>query len=180
MTGKQVLVAGIGNIFLGDDAFGVEVVRRLAVRGQPEGVRVMDFGIRAFDLAHALLNGDDAVVLVDATPRGGLPGMLYVIEPEQEGVDEARARVAIETHTMDPVQVLRLARALGEPPKQVRVVGCEPTPLGEGEYEEGCMGLSEPVQAVLDEAVSLVESVVAGLLAPVDEPRVAAQGRAVS
>src|SRR3954452_5244184 len=85
MNRPRVLVAGLGNIFLGDDAFGVEVVQRLARRPQPDGVRLVDFGIRGLDLTYALLDSCDAVVLVDATPRGGLPGTLYVIEPQVEG-----------------------------------------------------------------------------------------------
>ncbi|MGH7848434.1 MAG: hydrogenase maturation protease, partial [Candidatus Binatia bacterium] len=77
MTPAKILVAGIGNIFLGDDGFGVEVARELAKRKLPESVRVVDFGIRGFDLAYALLDGYDLTILVDAAPRGGLPGTLY-------------------------------------------------------------------------------------------------------
>jgi hydrogenase maturation protease len=80
MSLPRVLVACIGNIFLGDDAFGVEVAQRLAGRGLPEGVRVVDFGIRGLDLTFALLDDYEAVILVDATPRGGDPGTLYVLE----------------------------------------------------------------------------------------------------
>src|ERR1700676_3752545 len=86
-----ILVAGIGNIFLGDDAFGVEVVRRLVQRPLPEGVRVVDFGIRGLDLTYALLDKYAAVIFVDAAPRGGTPGTLYVIEPELAGPEEADA-----------------------------------------------------------------------------------------
>ena len=77
----RILIAGIGNIFLGDDAFGVEVARRLVRRRLPDGVRVVDFGIRGLDLTYALLDGYEAVILVDAAPRGGPPGTLYVLEP---------------------------------------------------------------------------------------------------
>ena len=77
----RILVAGIGNIFLGDDAFGVEVVRRLSAREWPANVRVTDFGIRGYDLAYALLDGYDTTILIDACPRGELAGTLYVIEP---------------------------------------------------------------------------------------------------
>src|SRR5438270_10803156 len=98
MTRPRVLVAGIGNIFLGDDAFGVEVAQRLAQRPLPAGVRVVDFGIRGLDLTYALLDGQDAVILVDATLRGGPPGTLYVIEPEAEGRPEpGAADLLIET-----------------------------------------------------------------------------------
>jgi hydrogenase maturation protease len=152
----SVLVAGVGNIFLGDDAFGVEVAQRLARRCLPHGVRVVDFGIRGFDLAHALLEEQDAsVVLVDATPRGGEPGTLYVIEPSLE--DEAVVP-SVEPHAMDPLRVLRLACSMGARPKRVLLVGCEPTPLEPEDVELGHMGLSQPVQAAIDPAVELVES----------------------
>jgi hydrogenase maturation protease len=152
----SVLVAGIGNIFLGDDAFGVEVAHRLARRCLPNGVRVVDFGIRGFDLAHALLEEHDAsVVLVDATPRGGEPGTLYVIEPSLE---EPIAPILVETHAMDPLTVLQLACSMGARPRRVLVVGCEPTPLDPAEIETGYMGLSQPVRAAIDPAVELVQS----------------------
>src|SRR6185369_15085580 len=102
----MILVAGIGNIFLGDDAFGCEVVQRLSRRPQPEGVRVIDFGIRGLDLVYALLKNNDAVILIDATARGGQPGTLYVIDPEiPEDV-----HAALETHEMNPMHVLAVAR----------------------------------------------------------------------
>jgi hydrogenase maturation protease len=153
----SVLVAGIGNIFLGDDAFGVEVAQRLARDCLPPGVRVVDFGIRGFDLAHALLEEQDAsVVLVDATPRGGEPGTLYVIEPSLEETVTS----SIEPHAMDPLRVLRLACALGARPKKVLLVGCEPRPLEADELEAGLMGLSQAVAAALDPAVELVKTLV--------------------
>ena len=108
MSGR-ILVAGIGNIFLGDDGFGCEVVRRLAEREPPEGVEIVDFGIRGMDLAYALMDPYEAVVFVDAVPRGEGPGTVYLIEAEvpEEG------EVALDTHGMDPVNVIRLARVLG-------------------------------------------------------------------
>jgi hydrogenase maturation protease len=115
---RRVLIAGIGNIFLGDDGFGVEVVGRLSGRRLPEGVEVVDFGIRGMDLAYALHEDYDLVVFVDATPRGGEPGTVYLIEPEIEE-DEP---VSLDTHGMDPVKVIRLARSL------VVGVGLRPTP----------------------------------------------------
>ena len=163
MTPPRILVAGVGNIFLGDDAFGVEVVRRLAERTLPEGVRVVDFGIRGFDLTYALLDGYEAAILVDATQRGGPPGTLYVIEPEP---DEPGATdvgdLMIETHGMNPAKVLRLVAALGGQVKRILLVGCEPEALGS--EEEMAMGLSPPVQAAVDEAVRLVESLCVQLL----------------
>jgi hydrogenase maturation protease len=152
----RILIAGIGNIFLGDDAFGVEVARRLAGRELPPNVRVTDFGIRSYDLAYALLDGYDTTILVDACPRGEPAGTLYVIEPDVTdlgGPDEG----GVEAHSMNPLSVLRLATSIGGPLKRVLLVGCEPGTLGP---EEGQMGLSAAVEAVIDDAVKLVESVV--------------------
>ncbi|MGB7603398.1 MAG: hydrogenase maturation protease [Candidatus Sulfotelmatobacter sp.] len=157
-----ILVAGIGNIFLGDDAFGVEVVRRLAARPHPDTVRVTDFGIRAYDLAYALLDGYDTTILVDACPRGDAAGTLYVIEPDLNdlgGPEEQQD--AVEAHSMNPLNVLRLASSMG-PLKPVLLVGCEPQTLGP---EEGLMGLSEPIKAVLEDAVKMVESLIEKILA---------------
>ncbi len=171
MTSKRILIAGIGNIFLGDDAFGVEVVQRLARLALPEGVRVVDFGIRGFDLAYALLDGYDATIMVDATPRGGAPGTLYVIEPELDALNNLGAP-AVETHNLDPVKVLRLANMLGGQPRRLLVVGCEPAPL---ESEDGQMGLSAPAQAAVGEAVGLIESLIARILAESHDHRMNSQ-----
>ena len=155
--GKRVLIAGIGNVFLGDDGFGVEVVKRLAGRELPEGVEVKDFGIRGMDLAYALQDGYELVVFVDATPRGGEPGTVYLIEPEVEDDGE----VTLDTHGMAPVKVIKLSRALGARPNRTLVVGCEPrVVLGGEDYDEMLMELSEPVRVAVDEAVKLVESLV--------------------
>jgi hydrogenase maturation protease len=157
MVLKRVLVAGVGNVFLGDDGFGVEVVRRLAGRGLPESVEVADFGIRGMDLAYALQDDYDVVVFVDATPRGGEPGTVYLLEPE---IEEDGA-VSLDTHGMDPIRVIKLARALGAKPTRTLVVGCEPRMVVSGEdYEDMSMELSEPVLAAVEEAVKLVESLV--------------------
>lgn len=147
----KVLVAGIGNIFLADDAFGVEVVRRLAAGTLPEGVSVQDFGIRGFDLAYAMMEPWDLVILVDAAQRGGAPGTLYVIEREEDL--EPTKQAALEPHGMDPVRALDLVRALGGTPPRVRVVACEPEDLGGA---EGRMGLSAAVAAAISPAVQLV------------------------
>jgi hydrogenase maturation protease len=157
----RVLVAGIGNIFLGDDAFGVEVVRRLSARDLPAAVRVMDFGIKGYDLAYALLEGYETTILVDACPRGESPGNLYVIEPDVQNEKSSEEQgTPADAHTMNPMNVLRLATSMG-PLKRVLLVGCEPATLGP---EEGQMGLSEPIAAVIDDAVTLVESLVAKIL----------------
>jgi hydrogenase maturation protease len=156
--GARVLVAGIGNVFLGDDGFGVELAGRLAARELPARVEVVDFGIRGMDLAYALLDGWDAAVLLDATPRGDPPGTLYVIEPDVEA-----AAAPPEAHGMDPVKVLALAQALGGPPPRTIVVGCEPQTRMSADDEEIVAALSEPVRAALDEAVVLVESLLEDL-----------------
>jgi hydrogenase maturation protease len=158
VEGPTILVAGIGNIFRGDDAFGVEVVRRLANRKLPERVRVADFGIRGFDLAYALEDGYETTILVDACPHGEAPGTLYVIEPDLETCDDQDApQAVIEAHAMNPVTVLRMARAMNIEVKSVLLVGCEPETLG---GEEGQMGLSAPVEAAVEEAVKLVEDLI--------------------
>lgn len=158
----SILVAGIGNIFMGDDAFGCEVARRLAGRQLPAGVRVVDFGIRGFDLAYAIMDGPDATVFVDATPRGGEPGTLYTIEPDLEELKSLDAGgMMVEPHGMNPLQVLAMVKSLGGEFKRILLVGCEPQTLG---GEEGLMGLSEPVEGAVDEAVEVVESLVAKLL----------------
>ena len=157
----RLLIAGIGNIFLGDDAFGCEVARRLAGRPRPDGVRLVDFGIRGFDLALALLDESvDVAILVDAVPRGEPPGTLYVIEPEwdRQSGPEAGAGSPVEMHSLDPVKVLRLVLTLGGQPKRVLLVGCEPTPFQED--EDPPTELSEPVRRAVDEAVRMVESLV--------------------
>jgi hydrogenase maturation protease len=150
----RILVAGIGNIFMGDDAFGVEVVQRLARRILPPDVRVADFGIRGLDLAYALMDDYDMVILVDATQRGGTPGTLYVIEPSVE--DEDNSDAIPDAHSMDPVKVLRMAAYMGAKLKRLLLIGCEPGACG----IEGRMGLSKPVESSLDEAIRLIERLI--------------------
>jgi hydrogenase maturation protease len=157
-----ILVAGIGNIFLGDDAFGVEVARRLATRELPEAVRVTDFGIRGFDLAYALQDGYETTILVDACPHGQAPGTLYVIEPDMNALDDPAAPQPVaDAHAMNPVSVLRMAQAMNIEVKNLLLVGCEPETLG---GEEGQMGLSAPVEGAVDDAVKLVESLINRIL----------------
>jgi hydrogenase maturation protease len=148
----RILVAGIGNVFLGDDGFGVALAGRLAQRELPAGVDVADFGIRGMDLAYALGDGYDAAVLLDAAPRGEPAGTLSVIEPE---VEEDGA-VAIDAHGMDPVKVLALARALGGTPPRTLVVACEPATRMTGDEPDLVADLSEPVRAALAEGARLV------------------------
>jgi len=163
MSGARILIGGVGNIFLGDDAFGVEVAQRLARRDLPEGVRVVDFGIRGIDLLYALCDGYESVILVDATPRGQAPGTLYVIEPEAEELPAPDAgEPLIDMHTMDPAKVLRAARDLGGRVERIVLVGCEPRHTGDEQALP--VGLSEPVAAAVGEAVELIESLVNRLL----------------
>jgi hydrogenase maturation protease len=148
----MILIAGIGNIFLGDDAFGVEVALALQRRPLPGGVAVKDFGIRGFDLAYTLLDPWDAVILVDAMPRGENPGTLYIVEPNLAGISSANA--SMDPHSVDPVRVLTLAVSFGTITTRVFVVGCEPHDFGD-EFD-GRMGLSAPVQAAVEEACNMV------------------------
>ena len=156
-----ILVAGVGNIFFGDDAFGVEVVRRLSGRRLPQGVRVADFGIRSYDLAYAFLDNYDLTILVDATQRGGKPGTLYAIQPDFNILD-APADRQIDAHGMNPLEVFRLVKAMGGQFRRVVVVGCEPGRLEAA--EEGVMGLSEPVEAAVHEAVHMIEGMVGSFI----------------
>ncbi len=152
MTG-EVLVAGIGNVFQTDDAFGVEVAGRLATRTLPPGVRVEDFGIRGVHLAYELLEGYDALILIDAVPMGDAPGTLAVIEPEalaSDPADAADAGVpAVDAHTMSPDVVLATLARLGGSVERIRIVGCQPADLQDG------MGLTPAVEAAVDRAVDL-------------------------
>ncbi len=163
MTSPRVLVAGIGNIFFGDDGFGVEVTRRLSKRPLPDCVRVRDFGIRGLDLAYALQEYQ-AVVLVDAAPRGGEPGTLYVID----AATDAHGAVGVETHGMDPATVLAFARALGPLPQRLLVVGCEPAFVPDPHADEMIAELSEPVRAAIDGAIGLVERLLEEIVATTD------------
>jgi hydrogenase maturation protease len=166
-AGARVLVGGIGNVFLGDDGFGVDVVARLADRTLPAGVDVVDFGIRGMDLAYALGRGYDAAILLDASPRGEEPGTLSVIDVAGDEVGAA----AIETHAMDPVRVLRMAASLGPIPRCVVVVACEPLTRMTGEEPDVVVELSPPVRAAVGEAVELVTSLAETLVSTPDQPK---------
>jgi len=168
---KRILVAGIGNIFFGDDAFGCEVASQLRRKPLPEGVRVIDFGIRSYDLAYAIMDGYDATILVDATPQGSAPGTIYLIEPDLKKLDELPDE-AVNAHSMNPVRVLQLVRSLGGRPGWLRVVGCEPAVL---ETEEGAMGLSEKVQAAVAPAIEMIETLIREILEGAGNPAPVAQ-----
>ncbi len=150
----KTLLAGIGNIFLGDDGFGVEVVRRLEGVPMPDGVKVTDFGIRGIHLAYELMNGYDTLVLVDALPRGEAPGTITLFEPEIEIEPEASRTPMMDAHGMDPATVLGMLADLGGKVGRIVIVGCEPATVEEQ------MGLSEPVAAAVDEALDVVMKVV--------------------
>lgn len=152
---SRILVAGIGNIFDGDDGFGVAVAEELRRRALPSAVTVADFGIRGLDLVYALLDGWAAAILVDAAPFGEMPGTLSVIEPDPPAAADAPEDLLLSPHAMEPHKVLRLAALLGASWRRVLVVACEPLSLaGDGEGE---IGLSPPVGAAVLPAADLVE-----------------------
>jgi hydrogenase maturation protease len=158
MSEARILVAGIGNIFLGDDAFGSEVARQLLASSLPAEVKVVDFGIRGFDLTYALLDDYDLTILVDATPRGGEPGTLYTIEPDPDEFDELDfAEATIDTHAMNPMRVLAMVQSMGGRLRNIVIVGCEPTPL---DNADGEMGLSEPVTSAIPGAIAMIGALV--------------------
>jgi hydrogenase maturation protease len=162
MAKPTILVAGIGNIFLGDDGFGVAVAQALAKTSFPAAVRVEDFGLRGFDLAYALQDGYETTILVDAFPHGEAPGTVYLVEPDLSDPCFGAAKgTFVEPHAMNPVNVLRMAVAMNAPLKRVLLVGCEPATFGS---EEGKMGLSREVEAAVDEAVQVITNLVAKLL----------------
>ncbi|MER5295639.1 hydrogenase maturation protease [Streptomyces pharetrae] len=165
-----LLVAGVGNIFLADDAFGPEVIRALDRCPLPPGVRVKDFGIRGLDLAYELLGGYRTAVLVDAAPRGHRPGTLSLIEPELPATTAAAAPP--EAHGMDPARVLALAAHLGDGPlPRVLLLACEPEVRPTGD-EDVTAGLSAPVREAVDRAVTALHTMVPALLAdPAATPR---------
>jgi hydrogenase maturation protease len=156
MTGRT-LVAGVGNVFQRDDAFGVEVVRLLAERPASPGVQIRDFGIRGVHLAYDLLDGCDLFVLVDAAARGAEPGTVSVLEIQPpaapSGDADPWATPVIDAHSLAPDAIFALLASLGGRPRRSLVVACEPADTGAG------MGLSEPVQAALPHAVRAVEDI---------------------
>lgn len=165
----RVLVAGIGNIFLGDDGFGVETLRSLSAGELPDHVEAVDFGVRGVHLAYQVLEGYHTLILVDAAARGGPPGTVYLIEPEAGPVEPAAAEPLLDGHRMGPDAVLALLGTLAagtgtEPPARILVVGCEPESLDEG------IGLSPAVAAAVDQAAALVRRLVHGDVPIPDTP----------
>ena len=169
MSAPRILVAGIGNIFQTDDGFGSEVARRLlAGPPPPEGVKIVDYGIRGVHLAYELLDGYDAAILVDATTQGGDPGTVYIIEPDVDAIETetglAEAGI-VDAHGMDPASVLALLRSIGGRVERLLVVGCEPADVEEG------MGLTTAVAGAVDEAARLVWELVETELSRLQQPR---------
>lgn len=155
---SRILVAGIGNIFLGDDGFGPEVLRHMSDRlANSADLRVTDYGIGGMHLAYDLLDGWDALVLVDALPNRGSPGAVHVFEADHSGQDGA---AAIDAHGMDPATVFASLRALGGQAPRTIVIGCEVADVTDG------IGLSSSVQEAVPDAVAAVQSTVAMLQAP--------------
>jgi hydrogenase maturation protease len=151
---KRILIAGIGNIFLGDDAFGGETVRELSHETLPAEVTAKDFGIRSYDLAYALIDNYDTIILVDAAPRGEAPGTVSLLELDLAQLEPARAET-VDAHSMDPVRVLQMAQTLAPVTARVLLVGCEPASIG---GNEGQLGLSQPVREAIPNALAMIKS----------------------
>jgi hydrogenase maturation protease len=151
---QRVLIAGVGNIFLGDDGFGAEVARRLARAGLPDWVRVADYGISGMHLAYDMADGYDTTILVDTAARGGEPGTVYVIEPDLGSAARPAAGALFDAHGMQPDVVFGMIEMLGGKPGRVLLVGCEPASVEHG------IGLSAPVAAAAGDAVRIVTGIV--------------------
>jgi len=153
---KRVMIAGVGNMFMKDDGFGCEVIKKVAHKQFPDGVEIRDFGTGGLKLAYDLMKGYDGLILVDASARGEKPGTLFVIEPNENEVDgNLENGTIIDPHGSDPATVLKFVKSVGAWPARVLIVACEPETADDFE-----MGLSEPVRAALDQAVALVEDLV--------------------
>jgi hydrogenase maturation protease len=162
---KRILIAGIGNIFFGDDAFGVEVIRELRGRHWAEGnsvVQVIDFGIRSYDLAYALTDEYAAIILVDALPRGEAPGTVYLIEPDLGQLSAGDTELP-DGHALNPASVLQLAQSIGQISGMIFLAGCEPASLEPGP-------LTELVRAAIPRALKMIESLVWELLEERGQP----------
>ena len=161
-TDLGILVACVGNIFQGDDAFGCEVAKVLAQRLPARGVRVVDFGVRGLDLTYALMDAPDLTILVDTVSRGGAPGTLYTIEPDPNDVESGgsqsnKGQFHMDPHAMDPLQVLRTVKAVSGQLGRILLVGCEPADFG---GEDGRMGMTPPVIAAVEQAAMIVTSLI--------------------
>jgi hydrogenase maturation protease len=158
----RILVAGIGNIFLGDDGFGVEVVQRFSRRQVPDNVCVVDFGIRSLDLMHALLHGYDAAILVETIRRGAAPGTVFILNPPRPiSVGEIQPSLShnslLDSHGIDPSRLVRLISALGGELHQIYILGCEPSPQSAEPVERQ---ISPPVRRAVVAAIPMIESLI--------------------
>jgi hydrogenase maturation protease len=160
VTTSRILVAGIGNIFLGDDGFGPEVMRHVPHRLAGPRIELVDYGIRGMHLAYDLLESCEALVLIDAIPSRGAPGTVHVFEADHESLTAA---AGLDAHAMDPGAVFASLNALGGTPPYTVVIGCEAADVDEG------IGLSAEVAAAIPEAVRALEDVLARLLEPIKE-----------
>jgi len=165
----RVLVAGVGNIFLTDDGFGSEVVRRMAGEELPASVEMVDFGIRGVHLAYQLLDGYDVLVVVDAAPRGHEPGHVSLLEVDPADVADSAQAVSdgqaplVDAHGLEPAAILSMLGSLGGTVARVVVVACEPASVEEG------IGLTEPVQAAVPRAIEMVRELMWSGLVPAEE-----------
>jgi hydrogenase maturation protease len=164
----QILIAGIGNAWMKDDAFGGEVIKRLDARELPDGVTVLDFGTGGLDLAYEVMRGYDALVLVDSSRQGGDPGTLYVMEPDPDEIEPIDDGQVVNPHGMDPQTVLRFVKTVGGWPGKIVVVACEPAAV-----EEMGLGLSPEVEAAVDRAVDLLIETIGELRAEAAGPEAA-------
>jgi len=165
----RVLIAGIGNIFLGDDGFGTETARKLGELDLPDGVQVADYGVSGMHLAYDLAGGYDATVLLDATERGAEPGTVYLIELDADEIahsttvdDQLGDGRFVDAHGMHPESVLSLLKMLGGEAGRVLLVGCEPANLYPG------IGLSSVVEAAIPNAVNMVVDLIDEILPSLD------------
>jgi hydrogenase maturation protease len=155
-----MLVAGMGNVLRGDDGFGVAVVRRLLECGElPDGVRVVDIGIGGVHLVQELMDGYDALVIVDAVERGSVPGTLHLLEAQVPDIagwpDDRRADFLADMHYATPSKAMILAKALGVLPRRTYILGCQPAALDDLE-----LGLTAPVELAVDETVREIGRIV--------------------
>lgn len=144
----RILIAGVGNIFFGDDAYGCEVIGRVQREKWPPDVRVEDYGIRSTHLAFELMSGYEGAILIDAVPRGGAPGTLYVIEPDMRS-----AAATPDAHTMDLSSLFAFMHTLEGYKPRIIIVGCEPGSAAEG------MPLSPPVAGAVEQTLPLLRDV---------------------
>jgi hydrogenase maturation protease len=168
----KILVAGVGNIFFGDDAFGVEMVQRLRSTPLPPEVTLADFGIRSFDLAYAIADGYDVIILLDAISRGQSPGTVSLVEPEVQGFGNAGQ--PLDAHSANPQRALQMVSSLGGQLGSLYLIGCEPAVL---ETEDGRIGLSKQVEAAIPNAIQMLLTLLEELLSAKQNPECASVER---